>query len=192
MKTTTFFLLLSALPLSAQLSQGEREYAMSQLHATRKMLLDSLAGLSAAQWKFKPAPDRWSIEEIAEHLVLTEGFLFDYGQKLLKTPAVADRKVERGQDEQVYRRMADRANKVKAVDPMLPSGKYANAEAAGRAFREVRDRTIRYVETTTDPLRAHTDKDGSDAYQCLLMIAGHTERHVGQIGDVKSDPRFPK
>jgi hypothetical protein len=31
-----------------------------------------------------------------------------------------------------------------------------------------------------------------DAYQLILVIAGHTERHVAQIDEVKADPRYPK
>ena len=43
------------------MTQEERDFAMSSLHASRKLFLDAIAGLSDAQWKFKPAPDRWSI-----------------------------------------------------------------------------------------------------------------------------------
>ena len=58
------FLLLSlatlAVPASPQaLTKEERERGMSELHATRKLFLDSVAGLSEAQWNFKPAPEVW-------------------------------------------------------------------------------------------------------------------------------------
>ena len=31
-----------------------------------------------------------------------------------------------------------------------------------------------------------------DAYQIVLMISSHTNRHVQQINEVKADPNFPK
>jgi hypothetical protein len=31
-----------------------------------------------------------------------------------------------------------------------------------------------------------------DAYQWLLLISGHTERHLAQILEVKADPNFPR
>ena len=41
-----------AVPLWAGgLTQGDRDYALSQLHATRKMFVDTVSRLSAAQWK---------------------------------------------------------------------------------------------------------------------------------------------
>src|SRR5260370_25583730 len=50
------------------LTQSERDKALSHFHATRKLLLDSVAGLSYAQWNFKPAPERWSIARCADHI----------------------------------------------------------------------------------------------------------------------------
>jgi hypothetical protein len=30
-----------------------------------------------------------------------------------------------------------------------------------------------------------------DAYQWLLLLAAHTERHTAQIEEIKADPKFP-
>jgi hypothetical protein len=61
-------------------------------------------------------------------------------------------------------------------------------------FSQRRERTLEYVRTTQNALRMHFDSgaSGLDAYQWLLAIAGHTERHVLQINEVKADPRYPK
>jgi DinB superfamily len=47
----------------ATLTSQEREAALKQFEATRDNFLKSIAGLSQAQWTFKPAPDRWSVAE---------------------------------------------------------------------------------------------------------------------------------
>ena len=31
-----------------------------------------------------------------------------------------------------------------------------------------------------------------DAYDWILMLAAHTERHTAQIKEIKADPNFPK
>jgi len=31
-----------------------------------------------------------------------------------------------------------------------------------------------------------------DAYQWILLLSGHTERHTLQILEVKADPKYPK
>src|SRR5438045_3372548 len=65
-------LTIAAPAFGETLTQGERERAMSELHATRKQFLDSVAGLSDAQWNFKPAPDVRSVAEVAEHIAVSE------------------------------------------------------------------------------------------------------------------------
>jgi hypothetical protein len=53
--------------------------------------------------------------------------------------------------------------------------------------------------TTTPGLRDHAiDSPGDgkygkwDAYQFVLLIAAHSERHTNQIKEVNADPNFPK
>ncbi len=191
---TRLILALIAAPLWAQtLSQGEREFAMSSLHASRKMFLDAISGLSSAQWKFKPAPDRWSIADIAEHVVLADDL--KPVQEMLKSPAAAPGTVDRKQDAKWLEKMVDRTNKRKAEPAMQPKGRWAAPAAAAAEFRQRRDRMIEYVETTNDALRAHATGSGEnafDAYQFIVMLAGHTERHVAQINEVKADAKYPK
>ena len=48
---------LAGLLPAQTLQQGERDRAMSHLHATRKQFLDALANVSEAQWNWKPKPE---------------------------------------------------------------------------------------------------------------------------------------
>ncbi len=177
------------------LTRSERDYAMSQLHATRKMFLDALQGLTESQWRFKPSPDRWSIAECAEHVLLTEDFIFQRVQQLLKTPAQPDRKPAL-EDHQIYLAGVDRSQKRQATEPALqPKGRWASPERLAEEFKKRRDRIIAYVESTQDPLRAHFDGPGPqalDAYQWIIRLAAHTERHVVQIEEIKAAPRYPR
>jgi len=192
---TGIFLLACAPAWSQTLSRSERDYAMSQLHATRKLFLDAIAGLSEGQWRFKPSPERWSIAECAEHVALTEDFLFGRVQQMLRTPAAPERKSAL-EDPKVYEMGVDRSRKAQATEPaILPKGRWALPEEVGAYFRQRRDRTIAYVESTQDPLRAHfsdSTAEALDAYQMLIMLAAHTERHVAQIDEIKADPKFPR
>jgi hypothetical protein len=52
---------------------------------------------------------------------------------------------------------------------------------------------LQYVRTTNDDLRAHVvEREQSDAYQWLLLISTHAQRHILQIREIKADPKFPK
>jgi len=35
-------------------------------------------------------------------------------------------------------------------------------------------------------------REGCDAYQWLLLISTHRQRHILQIREVKADPKYPK
>lgn len=184
-----------ALLLSQALSRGERDYAMSQLHATRKMLLDAVTELSPAQWTFKPGGDRRSIAEWVEHVLLAEDYVLERVRRLSAGPAQPDRKPA-WEDDAVYRRAADPTHEPALGGASLePRGRIALPEEAAQAFRQRRDRTIAYVATTEDPLRSRfdgTDEQAVDAYQWLLRLAGHTERVVEEINRIKADPKFPR
>src|ERR1017187_1905979 len=63
------------------LSAAGRESALNSLQATHDAFLKSIAVLSDAQWRFKPAPDRWSVAEVAEHIAVSESMIFGMVQK---------------------------------------------------------------------------------------------------------------
>ena len=199
MKQLLFLFAAAALLAGAEpLSRGERDRAMSELHATRKRFLDSIAGLSQAQWNFKSAPQVWSIAQIADHVVVSEGALFDVIQKkLLTSPAQPGKRGStKAKDEQVLRVMPDRSQKRKAPDYLEPAGKWVTQDAAVSEFRKLRDAHIAYVDQTQDDLRAHFTENRVmgeiDAYQWMLLISAHTERHVLQIEEVKANAKYPK
>ena len=63
-------------------------------------------------------------------------------------------------------------------------------------FKESRDRTLDYVRTTQDDLRDHFFEHPVfktvDAYQFILMMSAHCQRHTMQLNEVKQAAGFPK
>ena len=191
-------LLIAARGFAQPLTEVERERAMSELHAGRKLFLDAVTGLSEAQWTFKAGPDRWSVAEVAEHITLAEDFLFGIAtRQIMATPAAPDKKMEvRGKDEAVLKNTLDRSRKGQAPEPLVPTHRFATHQAMIDQFKQSRDRAIAYVESTPDELRSHFLEHPVfgplDAYQWLLFLAAHTERHILQLNEVKANPNFPK
>jgi hypothetical protein len=61
------------------------------------------------------------------------------------------------------------------------------------ACRKLHDEMLEYARTTSDDLRGHMEtSEGIDAYQWLLGISAHAQRHILQIREIKADPGFPK
>ncbi len=179
------------------LTQGERDRAMSSLHASRKLFLDSVAGLSSDQWTFKPGPDRWSIADCAEHIALSEDFLMSMiKDKILASPAPAAKKTDRTKDERIEAVLTDRSHKAQAPEPLRPSHKFASPQDAVDHFRKARDANIKWIETTNADLRDHLAESRPlgdlDAYQWVLYMSAHTMRHTEQINEVKESPNYPK
>jgi uncharacterized damage-inducible protein DinB len=198
-RSFVFLLLAAASQLPAEtLTQHDRDFAMSHLHATRKLFLDSIAGLTPEQWNFKAAPDRWSIAECAEHIAVSEDFIFGLIQnQILKTPATPEKRAEvKGKDEAVVEQIADRSKKFTAPEAITPKKRWTEPDLLIAHFKESRDNHIHYVDTTQDDLRDHFFQHPAmgmlDAYQWILLMSAHTERHTAQINEVKADPKYPK
>jgi hypothetical protein len=179
------------------LTQGERDRALSELYVSRKQFLDSVAGLSEAQWNFKPAPAVWSIAECAEHIAVADDLLLNGLPKLMQSPAEPQKRAEvKGKDELVLKQTLDRSHKFQAPEMLVPKHRWPNEAALVEHFKETRDHLLDYVRTTEDDLRDHFTQHPAfktvDAYQFILLMSAHCERHTLQLNEVKQAPGFPK
>jgi hypothetical protein len=185
-------------PAATPLTPAEREAALKSLQASRDGFLKSIDGLSEKQWKFKPAPDRWSVAEVSEHIAVAESSIFGLVQKqIMMTPPNPEKRGEvAGKDTIVLEKVPDRSHKAQAPEFLKPTNRFATREDTVKAFEEARGRTMDYVKNTNDDLRDHFGPHPMlgtlDAYQWILLISAHSERHTKQIEEVKADPNFPK
>ena len=192
--------LLFAADTTQTLTQEERDRAVAELEGSKKAFLDATKGLSDAQWNFKSAPDRWSIAECAEHIALSENYIFGFvSEKIVKAPANPERRdAAKGKDELIVKMLQDRSHKATAPEPLDPTKKPIPGSESVKLFLDGRTQTIDYVKTTKEDLRDHlfdhpVPAIGTlDGYQWILLISGHSRRHTLQILEVKADPNFPK
>jgi hypothetical protein len=194
-------LVLAAEPAAtAKAAPRDSKFLVDYLTQTQKDFLKSIDGLSEAQWKFKPSPERWSVAEVAEHIALSEEmFGENITGKVLKTPAAtAEQKAKtQGLEEKILQGIPDRTNKFKAPEKLQPASKFASAKEAAKAFNARREASITLVKGTPESeLRSHVSGPSPmgelDAYQWMLFMAAHSKRHIAQIEEVKADPNFPK
>jgi hypothetical protein len=190
-----------AAPMFAQsggkLTDAERAFLIEQLELSKKNFLASIAGLSDAQWRFKAGPDRWSVAECAEHIVLAEDYIFGASQGILMGPAAERLASSNPQvDKGLVAGVTDRSQKATAPEPITPAGgKFATPAEAAKEFTARRDKSIAYAKSTQDELRVHSAPGPAgpmDAYQFLLLMAAHAGRHTLQIREVEASPNYPK
>jgi DinB superfamily len=191
---------LAAAPATTTLTQEERDKAIVELEGSKKMFLDATKGLSPAQWSFKSAPDRWSVAECADHIALSESYIFGLvSGKVMTGPLTPEkRSATAGKDEKLVAMLQDRTHKATAPEPIDPTKTVLTPEESMKKFLESRAKTEEFIKTTQEDLRDRmfdhpVPAIGTlDAYQWVLLISGHTRRHTLQILEVKADPNFPK
>jgi hypothetical protein len=198
----SFYIGLAASAADLKLTSSELEQGRLYLQQTRSYVIGATRGLSEAQWTFKPSPDRWSIAEILEHMVLTQEFVLGpIREQLAKAPAASANRDYKRVDGIVVNQLSDRLHKFQAPEALKPTGRWTSAVASDRLLTNY-GRLTEFLESTPD-LRQHTLDapplkavskgafESMDGYQWVLAAAAHTERHTKQILEVKADARFP-
>ena len=187
-------LYVSALATAQDLTRSEREQGLRYLDETRNGVIEATKGLSEAQWKFKPAADRWSIAEIVEHIALAEDlFLQDVRKRLENAPAGSPDRDAKQTDAMILAKVPDRSAKFQAPPPLLPTGKWTR-DVVMEHFMASRRQTVSFLKSATE-LRNHVVNHPAlgplDGYEWTMAVAAHSARHTGQILEVKADPNFP-
>lgn len=192
---------LACLPLGAadaRMTAEERTKVINWMEESRKEFLAAIDGVTEEQWKWKPAPERWSVGETAEHIVLAEGALFANVQKAISSPPnPAWEEKTKGKTELIERVMAPRVGKAQAPDPIVPTGKLTQAEVRER-FEKQRAEIEKFAKETQVELKQYTVEhpfaffNTLNAYQWLIYVPLHTMRHDKQIAEVKATTGYPK
>ena len=131
--TTVVVVTLSAMALAQSLTAAEREKAVKYLEQTRDGVIAETQGLSDAQMKFKPGPDRWSVAETLEHIAVAEDYLLgNVTQNIMKAPAGPANRDTAKLDAMILAAVPDRSQKRQAPSPLVPKGRWTPAEIADR------------------------------------------------------------
>ena len=165
------------------------------LDASRDGLRAAVARVPAAARGQRPAPDRWSVNEILEHLALVETrFAANVAAALAQARATGlgpecDARVPL--DDALLVRVVDRAERRTAPEEMLPTGTLDEA-AAWQALDQAHE-TFRRTLLGGDGLALggvvsdHRRFGTLTAYQWAEVVAGHEWRHVEQITEMAAE-----
>ena len=181
---------------NTELTQDERTIAIDQLTKSQDHMMKTMKGLSPVQLNYKSSPTSWSVAECAEHLAISEGLIWGMVEGALKQPADPSKRSEvKMSDEAVVKMITDRTSKIKTQEMFEPKNKFGSLDGSLKEFKEKRQKHIEYVKATQDDLRnryAQLPFGAIDAYQAILFLAGHSERHTKQMEEVMASAGFPK
>ena len=174
------------------MTPAERERAADYLAETRENLVRSTRNLWRAQLQFKPGPDRWSVAECIEHIIVVEGLILGNIEKALQQAPASSKPAM--SDDEILRTIVNRASRVKGPERLMPTGRWSHDQLLSE-FDAARKRTCDFVASTNSRLREHGYPHPLfgqfDCYQWLLAIGAHGERHRAQAEEVMAEADFP-
>jgi uncharacterized damage-inducible protein DinB len=166
---------------------ADKDRLLALLRESRQIFLGSFAGVSDEQSRRRPAEGCWSVLDCAEHVAGAETFMLGLLQGARRPrPAGAPNR-----EEMFLQRMTDRSRKAESPQGGRPRGRFANLEEACRQFEISRAGTIGFVQENTEDLRStevtHPLPMFGDvsAYEMVIIIAKHAERHALQIEEIR-------
>jgi hypothetical protein len=175
----------------------ERAAVVKALLDSQEEYLNALQNLTDEQWTYHPSPFRWSVGQVAEHIVLAEMALFTLMERALASKPNPDWETKtQGKTQFLERVMPTRTGRAQAPWEIRPSGKLSKAEVISR-YRQVRAKSLQFAQQTDLPLKEYTYDHpfpvfGTlNAYQWLIYIPYHNQRHDKQIAEVKASPGYP-
>lgn len=160
------------------------------LAADRAALRSAVDSVPAAMRDQKPAPDRWSVAEVLEHLGLVEARVVMAFGPLLQNAPTRDGDTTTGATAIDRGRMRDRENKIVAPPPIQPTGS-VSAEDAWATLQDTRVKLLAMLDAVeaerrdlAQVSRPHPVLGPLDGYQWVAAIGGHEERHTLQIHEI--------
>jgi hypothetical protein len=188
---SSFLAILAGPAFADPMSAGERQRLVAHLEMTEAWVVSELAGLSAAQLTWRPAPEAWSVKDVIEHLGIAEPQYWKQLQDSLKAPATGYK--PEATDAAILWYGIDRTNRTKTGEARVPDGRFTDAAAALASFRKLRATMLEQAKSSQDDYRGRKLTDGNmDVYQWFLMISSHSQRHILQIREVKGMEGYPK
>ncbi len=175
------------------MTPAERDHATKYLEKTRESYLHTACSLSRDQLHYKPAPDRWSVAEALEHIIIVEGRVLGLIEKTVQQAPNALKNAF--EDESLVCRVVTRVDHLKGPDVLMPTGRWPEHRLP-EEFEAVRRRSLEFAGSTKADLRQHGFPHPIfgelNCYQWLLLIPAHCERHLAQAAEVMAEPGFPR
>src|SRR6516162_1959244 len=173
------------------MSRATIDELIRHLDENRRALRAAVDAVPEPDRRRRPAPDRWSVAEVVEHLAIVEGRVtarlaaaFDAAPPA----ALPEGHVPQPVDRAFLDRIGDRTNRFKTGAPSEPRGgidieaAWAAATSSREAFRRLLERADgRDVGGIVFP---HPFIGPLSFYEWAVFLSGHDARHADQIREI--------
>ena len=180
-----------------QWTQADRQYLIDNLTRSRDELIKETKDLTKDQWSFKESTNRWSINQIVEHIATWELLMMhDVSRMITSGPQPVLITQAKSDSTFLGFIMEDHPHitteYTKPFTYTVPQGLHDLKNNMAWLLK-IRNESIGYIAATNDDLRVYFMKaGGSNIHQRYITIFGHMDRHLRQIKKVKQHPGYPK
>jgi hypothetical protein len=175
--------------------QPRIQEVIEYLDTTRAKLNLAVAEISADRWAERPAPERWSLAEVLEHLNIIEGRV----SQMISGRITGAREAGIGAEVEVdsvldtidRTRIADRSRPVTAPEAVQPQAA-GDPVSAWTTLEESRA-TLRRAILAGDGLALSEVKQQHPAlglinlYQWMVFVGAHEARHTDQVREIAAE-----
>jgi hypothetical protein len=164
-----------------------RNEIVEALKSSSQAFQEAVAGVSDEAATLSPGPERWSILQVVEHVVVAERGQFG----ALQRSRLSEKSLENPEKEAMIRaRGASRLNRYESPERARPSGRFPSLAQALDEFIAAREETIRFAAEHEENLyfrqAMHPMFGAVNGYELLLIMAAHTRRHTEQIAEIRA------
>jgi len=185
------------LPATPVWTEADRKLLLDNLNRTIQEIKDETKNLTQEQWTFKESPDRWSINQVVEHIGIWELLFMNEISKALRMepnpsfPHVAPDSLFTDQNPR-SQTMNNAMDFTKPFSYAVPLG---NNDGKNNVIwvTTMRNESIEYLKKETKNIRIQYDYcSGVNVHQYYLMMFRHSDKHLRQIRKVKAHANYPK
>ncbi len=177
-------------------TEKDRTYLVNNLRRSIEQINEATRNLSDAQWNFKPAPAKWSINQVVEHIAIWELLLQrDISLALSDPPKPELAKTAWPDSSAVGFIMEEKPHHsldyTKPFSFTIPMGVNEGPQNL-LWLQKLRKDDAAFVTGAKQDLRIYFRGMGTESVHVLyILIFGHADRHLRQIMKIKADPAFP-
>lgn len=177
-------------------TEADRKYLLDNLVRSKEELIAETKNLTKEQWNFKENPERWSINQIVEHICLWEVVQQDQVSTSLRIGPIPGFTNYRP-DSVFIDKDTERLNRTATTDyskPFTFGVPLGNNDGNNNLvwYTKMTNESIDFLKNTDVNLRVHYIYFVANIHQKYMMFFQHTLRHLGQIREVKAHPNYPK
>jgi uncharacterized damage-inducible protein DinB len=160
-------------------------------------LIEAISNLNETQANFRPDPSRWTIAEIAEHIGIVNGGFLRLMRKFLGEAEASPKAPSSDLNlrNTLINEKGEQFEPFEAPERVRPKGgvgivdSISSIRATSKEMVELQPR-IEAVDLSEQTF-SHPVFGPLNAYQWLLLLGEHENRHRGQIERLKADAGYP-